>query len=68
MFVLDQTYIHTNDCLSLAVPGSGLSPGAVAGIVVVLLAAAVGVAGFVYYCRKNSEPESQSGKYHTQFM
>ncbi len=69
VFVIDQTHIHTNDCLSLSVPNAGLSPGAVAGIVVAvgLLAAAV-VAGFVCYRRKISELKRQRGKYHTQFM
>ncbi len=68
MYPVKYNYSH---CLSLAVPGSGLSPGAVAGIVaVVLLAAAVAVvAGFVMYYRcKISELERQRGKYHTQFM
>ncbi len=76
VFVLDQTHIHTNDCLSLSVPDAGMSPGAVAGIVVavfLLVVAAAGVvkyyhrvAGFVCYRCKISE--RQRGKYHTQFM
>ncbi len=37
VFVLDQTHIHTNDCLSLAVSGSGMSPGVEAGIVAVVV-------------------------------
>lgn len=36
MFVIDESdsFAHTNVCLSLADPGSGLSPGAIAGICV----------------------------------
>ncbi len=37
-----------NACLSLAVSDSGLSSAAVAGIVVVLLAAAALIAGLIY--------------------
>ncbi len=45
-----------NFCLSLAVPDSDVSSGAVAGIVVavVLLVAAAAVAVGVFYCRRKS--------------
>jgi len=48
-------YHSYNVCFSVVVPGSGLSSGAVAGIVVLLLVSAVvGAAGVFYYCCRKS--------------
>lgn len=72
VFVRDQTYIHTIDCLSSPVSGSGLSAAAVTGIGVVdlLLVSAAGVlvALVIHYRRKISELERRSGKYHTHSL
>ncbi len=64
VFVIDQTLIHTNVCFSLAVPDPGLSPAAVAGIVVaVLLVSAAVAAGVMYFCRpRTSNLPSQTCK------
>jgi len=49
-----QSISSNNVCFSSSVPGSGLSPGAVAGIcvsVLLLVSAVVGAAGAVIYYR-----------------
>ncbi len=53
--------------VSLSVPGSGLSPGEIAGIVVVgvlVVAAAVGVIGVMINRRRSSS----NGMYHLQIL
>ncbi len=63
--LIDQTHIHTNDCLSI-VTEPGLSPGAVAGIVVaVLLLVAAAAAGVIYHRRKISELQKNICKYYS---
>jgi len=46
-------YHSYNVCFSVVVPGSGLSPGALAGIVVVGVGVLLlGAAVVIYYCRR----------------
>ncbi len=56
----NQSLSSNNGCLSLAVPGLGLSPGAIAGIVVaVVLLLTAAVAAVFIYCKWRARRKSE---------
>ncbi len=59
---------YTNDCLSLAVPDSGVFSGAVAGMCVTIVLLLAIIAALVYcHCRTTDYPRAnQTGKYQMQ--